>query len=768
MKRFPFIVPSVSLLAGSLLLASCSFQGDSPSARVEVVVDTLHGEAIPDPYRWMENRMDPEVRAYIAAQNAHTEEVIGQTPLRAQLEGRLRELMDTPDVDMPQRAGDYEYFSVRRVGQELPVIVRRPASEDESGEEESEGPRRRPDPQGDYEVVLDPHGVSPENTTRFSIVGFSPDDRYMVYNERDGGADEVVIRIRDLETGEDLADALPRGLYGSIFFDNASEGLYYEHRSREDGPRFRYHALGTELANDPVLFGQGYGPESRLNVSEIADGRFFLVGVSHGWSSSEVHLLDREAVDPRLAPGRPLRSGEARPDGADAVGGAERAALYAATPPPVITLVEGVPARFYTRYHDGTIYLRTDMDAFHNRVLAVDVQNLIPGAGLGPEAFREVIPESPTEVLQDFTVLHDRIFATYLDSDVNHRIRIFNLDGTPAGAPGTPAGEVEVPEFHSPSFRSGGPGKLLLTLSSYTTPPTTWLHDLETGEREVWEEPEVEWDGSAYVTEQVWRTSADGTRAPMWVVRHRDAELNGDNPTMLSGYGGFYVSRTPGFSTMAAAWLELGGIYAVATLRGGAEFGEEWHRDGMLERKQHVFDDFISAAEYLIDNNYTRPERLGIQGGSNGGLLVAAAMTQRPELFGAVLCGFPDVDILRFPWYVTNNNAPALLEYGDSRIPSQFEAIRQYSPYQNVEEGVEYPAILFTTGDLDTRVPPEGALKMTARLQAASASDEPTLLRYHEKAGHSAGRGLSFSRRVVDTALELTFLAQELGVQQGS
>jgi len=711
-------------LSGLLALAACSTHPPPPVARVEGVVDTLHGVEVLDPYRWLEDRFDPEVRGWIEGQNDHAEVMVGRTGLRDRIETRLRQFTDLPEVDTPRRAGDFEYFSIRRPGEELPIIYRRPAPGPVGSQAHRDanggraGPEPPLDPFGDYEPLLDPHGLSPGNTTRFGIVDLSSDGRYLVYNERDGGADEVTLRIRDLESGEDLPDLLPWGLYGAVFFDGEGQGVYYETRSREMGPRLRYHRLGTDPKDDPVLFGQGYGPESRLNVSQIAEGRYLLLGVNHGWARSEVHLKDRE------------RNGE------------------------IVTVVDDAEARFYPRYHDGLLYLRTDLDGFRNRLVAVDPEN--PARS----AWREIVPEAEDDVMQDFVFIHDKLYVTYLDSELNHRIRVYDRDGRPLG-------EIAIPEFTSASIRAAEPGAAFLTLSSFLEPSTTYRVELATGERTIWDRPEIDFDGSAYRVRQVWHTSRDGTRVPMWVVHHRELEPNGDTPTLLSGYGGFYVARTPAFNPMAAAWLEMGGVYAVATLRGGSEFGEGWHRDGMLERKQNVFDDFISAAEWLIDNGFTRPERLGIQGDSNGGLLVAAAFTQRPELFGAVLCGFPDVDIVRFPWYVRNNNAPALLEYGDSRIREQFEAIRRYSPYQNVRDGVSYPAVFFTTGGMDTRVPPEGALKMTARLQAASASGKPVLLRYHEKAGHSAGQGLSFSQRTVDAAMELTFLAQALRLDPG-
>lgn len=674
-----------------------------PETRVVEVSDTLHGVAFPDPYRWLEDGSSPDTRTWIQEQNAYAETIIGQSPLRDRIEARLRELMDVADADAPRRAGGYEYFTLRRKGQELPVVYRRPAPD------EMEEPV---DPEGEYEVVLDPHGLSPENTTQFDIVGFSPDGALMIYNDRDGGQDEVRIRIRDLAHGSDLPDSLPNALYGSVFFSDDGNGLYYVRRSRETGPRLLHHVMGTDIAGDRVIFGDGYGPECFLDVSQAGGGRYLVYSVQHGWARTEIYVQDLR------------RGGPPRP------------------------IVVDADARFYARFIDGELYLRTDLGADRNHLVAVDL------AHPEPERWREVIPEAE-DVMEGFTRIGERFYVTYLH-DASNRIRVFEEDGTPAG-------ELEVPELHSASIRAGRNGTALLTLSSFTTPPTVYEVDLDTDERSVWDPPDLDWDASGLVVEQAWRTSKDGTRAPLFVVHRRDVELDGDNPTLLTGYGGFYAARKPGFNTMAALWLEMGGVYAVATLRGGSEFGESWHRDGMLENKQHVFDDFISAAQWLIDTGYTSAEKLAILGTSNGGLLVGAALTQRPDLFRAVLCGFPDVDILRFFTYTRNNNAPALLEYGDSRIPEQFEAIRLYSPYQNVRAGTSYPAVMLFSGDLDTRVPPAAARKITARLQAAR-SDRPVILRYHHKAGHAASRGLPLGRRIADAAAELTFVVQQLGV----
>ncbi len=694
--------------AATVILAGCLTYPPPPHTRVDDVVDTIHGVAIPDPYRWLENRDAPETREWIDVQNAYAEQVVGESPLRTHIENRLRSLMGVTPPPTPRTAGEYQYFSMRRGSQDVPVIYRRPLPEDEAERE------ALIDPAGEYEVVLDPHGATPEHTTRYSIVTFDHDGNLMIYNERDGGMDELKIRVRDLDPGSDLPDSLPLSLYGSVSFSNDDEGFYYVKRSREIGPRVMYHELGTDIREDDVIFGEGYPPETFINMSQAANGRYRIYRVQHGWARTEVHFQD-------------MRRGSA-----------------------VQTIVDDVNARYYPRFIEGELYMRTNDGANNNRLVAVDLNN--PAR----ENWREVIPENQY-VMENFALIDDKFYVTYMDNASN-RIKIFERDGTPAG-------EVPVPDFHTASIRGAGDGEALLTLSSFLAPPKTFKIDLETGDRTVWDEREVDWNPDGFVIKQVWRTSKDGTRAPMFVVHHRDTELNGRNPTLLTGYGGFYLARKPGFSTTAALWLEMGGVYALATLRGGSEFGESWHRDGMLENKQHVFDDFISAAEWLIDNGYTNPDKLAIQGGSNGGLLVGAALTQRPELYRAVLCGFPDVDILRFPWYTTNNNAPALLEYGNSEIPEQFEAIRQYSPYQNVQARTRYPAVMFTTGDLDTRVPPLAARKMAARLQASTRSGYPIILRYHPKAGHAGGRGVPFSRRIVDSAMELTFVAQQLGVE---
>ncbi|MGH9333122.1 MAG: prolyl oligopeptidase family serine peptidase, partial [Vicinamibacteria bacterium] len=566
------------------------------------------------------------------------------------------------------------------------------------------------DPAGNYEVILDPHPMSGDQTTRVDLISVSGDGKHLLYSLRDGGEDEIEIRVRNVEAGEDLPDRLPRALYSSVSFAKTGDGFYYTHRSRKEGPRVRFHRMGTPIEEDEEIFGSGFGPTSFIETSGIEDGKALVFGVNHGWARSELHFKD-------LAKDAPPR-----------------------------ILIADEDARFYPQFHEGLLYIRTNLDAPKNRVLAIDPRNADRGR------WKEVVPERE-DVLTAFAILDGKIYASYL-RDVSTRIHIYTLDG---GA----AGEIPIPEHHTAEIRGAARGKAFLTLTSFTLPPATYLIDLKTLDRTPWEERAFDFDPKPFNVEQVRYRSKDGTEIPMYLF-HRGKLADGPRPTLLFGYGGFNAAQTPRFDPMAAVWVEEGGLYAMANLRGGSEYGEDWHRAGMLEKKQNVFDDFIGAAEFLIENGHTRPEKLAIRGISNGGLLVASALTQRPDLYRAVICGFPDLDMVRFYTFVDKNNLPALLEYGDASKPEQFEFLESYSPYQAVRKNTRYPAVMLTSGDLDTRVPPLQARKMTARLQEATASGLPVILRYHPKAGHAANYGMPVSRTIEDLAMELAFLLQQL------
>ena len=695
---------TVFLAAASLATACRGPYPPPPHTPRDPVADTLHGVEFIDDYRWLEEQYSPATRAWIAEQNAYAERIVGGKALRAELAGRLRELMDVSGALLPRRAGDYEYFSFRRPGREVAAIHRRPVPA-----EREYGPI---DPAGDFEVVLDPLDIHPDGTTGVSIRDFSPDGRLMLYAIRDGGRDEVSIRVRDLATGKDLPDRLPKYLYGRVSFNEDGSGFRYVSRSRETGGRVRLHLLGTAVADDVELFGEGHGPERFIGFTEGGNGRYMVYTVQHGWARTDVYLQDLRA------------GGEPEP------------------------IVVGAPARFGVRFVRGDLWLLTNLDAPKNRIVAVDPRRPDPD----PANWRVVLPEAE-DVLTGYQVVGDRIYADYLHN-VGSRIVRHDMYGTRID-------ELPVPEHHMATLRPWRDGTALLTLTSLTTPSHVLEIDLQTLETTEWLPSAVPFDGDGYEVGQHWYTSADGTRGPLYVAHRKGLEPGGDTPALLYGYGGFNVSLLPRFDARAAVWMERGGVYAVATLRGGGEFGETWHRGGMLENKANVFDDFLAAAEWLIDRGYTNPGRLAIRGVSNGGLLVANAMITRPDLFRAVFCGFPDLDMVRFNRFTDTNNMPALLEYGNAAVSEEFEVLQAISPYQNVLDGVDYPAVMLTQGDLDTRVPPLQARKMAARLQAATGSGLPVILDYDPRAGHAGGR--TFSRRVRNAAMELAFLLGQVG-----
>jgi prolyl oligopeptidase len=669
------------------------------------VVDTLHGVAFADDYRWLEDQDAPETRQWIDAQNAYAETIVGESALRDRIRSRLTEFLDRPDVGTTRKAADYEYFTMIRRGEQMERVYRRPAPADDDAE--------KPSTDQDYEVVLDPADFDPEYRVLVAMDEFTKDGRHMLYTVRQGGADEVEIRIRDLEAGQDLPDRLPNALYGGLAWDDDGRGFTYVHRDRYEGPRIRHHVLGTDVSQDREIWGAGYGPTAFIGTSLTSDGRWRLFNAGHGWARNDWFIQD------------------------------------ARTGGPVRPIVEGVPAHFQVRHSDGKLFILTDWEASNYRLMTADP------ARPDPASWTELIPEGP-DLLQSYTFIDGKIYATYL-KDVADRISVFAMDGTPDGV-------VEVPDLATASIRPAGKGKAELTVTGYLRPSRTWTLDLATGERTLTDSADVPYDTTGTTVTRTWFTSPDGSRAPIYVMHKTGLRLDGSHPTILNGYGGFNVAIKPGFSTTAATWVEMGGVYAVATLRGGNEFGESWHQGGMLENKGNVFSDFIAAAEQLVAEGYTSPEHLGISGGSNGGLLVASAMTRRPDLFRAVLCTYPDLDMVRFFQFQATNNMPALLEYGDARNPAHFAAIAAYSPYQAVRDGVDYPAVMLATGDLDTRVPPLQARRMTARLQAATASRLPVILWYDAMGGHAAGRGRPTRLRIEDGARELTFMAQQLGL----
>jgi prolyl oligopeptidase len=686
---------TVFIFAVVTQLAALAQVPPPPATRQDNVREVIHGVEIVDPYRWLEDQDSAETRRWVTAQNAYTHALLDTQPMRARIYNRLMEMLRHDSVGAPVEENGYYFFMKKGADQDLWSIYRRKGSF------------------GRDELLVDPHPLSPDHTTTVSMEAVTTDGSLLAYAVRRGGEDETEIHLLDTQDRRELPDRLPRALYLGFSWKRDKSGFYYTCGRRDIGKRIYYHALGSDSAQDPEIFGEGYGPDTWISPYASEDGRYLLATVDKGWARSELYLQNLAA------------------------GGAFR------------PLVTGVDAKFSPQFAGDFLIVKTDWQAPRSRILKIDLRDP------RPENWREIVPASQ-DTLEDFAVIGHKLFVNYLHN-VTSQIRIYSLDGQPLG-------EISLPSLGSAGIegrwdRDEG----VLYFSSFTTPPTIYRYSASTGKRDLWYREPVPFDPDRVVIEQVWYSSKDGTPIPMFLVHRKGLEADGQRPTLLYGYGGFAVSLTPHFSPSAAWWVEQGGVYALANIRGGSEFGEEWHRAGMLEKKQNVFDDFIAAAEWLIQNKYTNPQRLAIEGASNGGLLMGAVLTQRPELFRAVVCEHPDLDMVRYYQFTKNNNPPALLEYGNAADPAQFKFLYAYSPYQRVQPGTAYPAALITSGDADTRVPPEQARKMAARLQAATRSGYPVLLLYDTKAGHSGGK--PFIKIVEDLSLELSFLAWQLGMK---
>jgi prolyl oligopeptidase len=574
----------------------------------------------------------------------------------------------------------------------------------------------RPGIEGRDTVLVDPNPLSPDHTTSAVYSGYSPDGALVAVGTRQGGRDEVAVTFLDLVARRPLADVLPVGRYLGVAPRADHKGVYYS-RSLPEGSRVYYHAFGTDGAKDTLLFGEGYGPQQLISVALDDAGRWLMITVTFGSAARRSEIWVKDVVN----------------DG------------------PVTPIVRDIDAAFAGEIAGDRIYLRTDWKAPLGRIVRAEI------ADPSPDHWREIVPES-TSPLQEMTLAGGRVIASYLE-EAQYHIRIFGPEGRQVGSfaflkqPGTIGG------LHG----RWSANDAFFTYSSFAVPTTIHRLDTALGVAFAWWTSPAPVRPEGFVTEAVWFTSKDGTRVPMFLFHRKDVTADGRRPVLLTGYGGFKQSMTPGFSTNAVLWAESGGVYALACLRGGNEFGEPWHRAGMLEQKQHTFDDFIAAAEWMVANRWTAPAKLSILGGSNGGLLVGAFITQRPDLCGAAICSVPLLDMLRYQRFlVARFWVP---EYGSSEDAAQFEWLRAYSPYQHVVKGTAYPAVMLVSGDSDTRVDPLHARKMTALLQASTSSDperRPVLLRYDTQSGHS--RAKPVSRQIEDDADVLQFLFQQLGM----
>ncbi len=570
--------------------------------------------------------------------------------------------------------------------------------------------------QGPDEVLVDPHPLSTDHSTSVTLDAVSRDGKLVFYGLRAGGEDESTVHIIDAQTHKDLPDHLPRATYFSISPKPDDTGFFYSRMTKE-GPRLHYHQMGSDPARDAEIFGKELGPEKILLTDLSEDGHYLLITVLSGSGVTQDDLYFQDVKE----------------------GG------------PIAPIVKDVQALFAGAIAGNTLYLSTNWNAPFWRILSVDLKN--PGR----EHWREIVPTTDAKI-EDVGVASGKLVVNYT-RNATSQLKIFDTDGRPGG-------EVSLPNAGTISGLSWLPtnNEVFFSFRSFNVAPTVYRCDVTKALATVWTEPAVPIRSADFEVKQVWFKSKDGTQVPMFLFYKKGLKLNGSNPTVLTGYGGFDVSETPWFRAPAVLWVERGGVYAVPNLRGGGEFGETWHHAGMLEKKQNVFDDFVGAADWLIRSGYTNSSKLAILGQSNGGLLVGAALTQRPDLFRAVVCQYPLLDMIRYQkflvaqWWVP--------EYGSSDDPAQLPYLYAYSPYHHVQRGIAYPAVLFVTGDGDTRVAPLHARKMAARLQAAANSGRPILLLYDTKSGHSGGRPVS---KEIEEQTDLTsFLFWQLDAGPGT
>jgi prolyl oligopeptidase len=670
------------------------------------LVDDYHGTPVADPFRWLEDVDSPQTRAWVAAQNKVTFDYLQAIPQRAAFASRLTGLWDYARYSAPVREGDRTFFSKNDGLQPQAVLFVQDT------------------PDAEPRVLLDPNTLSADGTVALGGTAVSRDGRYLAWSTSVSGSDWRIWYVRDIATGKDLPDKVQWSKFSGAAWDRSAEGFYY---SRYDAPRegeafeganyyqkLWYHRLGTTQDRDVLVYERPDRKDWGLGGDVSDDGRYLLITVWQG-TSRENRLYYKDLADKSKVIHRLFDTGD---------------------------------ASYEFLGNDGSVFfIRTNRDAPRERIIAVDLDDP------SPERWRTIVPEGP-DPIDGASLLDHSLVVTFMH-DVAAVVRRFGLDGTALGT-------IDLPGLGSVGGFAGHPGdtETYYTFDSYLNPGEIYHYDFRTGHSTLFRKPDIRFDFTDYRTSQVFFTSRDGTRVPMFIVHRNDVKLDGTNPTLLYGYGGFNVSLQPGFSATLLPWLEKGGIYAVANLRGGGEYGEDWHQGGMLRNKQNVFDDFIAAAEYLVMEKYTSSRRLAITGGSNGGLLVGAVINQRPDLFAAAIPAVGVMDMLRFQkftigWAWTS-------DYGSSDDPDMFRVLYAYSPYHNLKPGTRYPAVMVTTADHDDRVVPGHSFKYAARLQACQAGERPALIRIQTKAGHGAGKPTAMV--IEETADSYAFLWRALGM----
>ena len=675
-----------------------------PQTKKSLQTDDYHGTQVADPYRWLEDdvRESSEVNDWVEAQNEVTFGYLKALPHRQAIEDRLTELWNYEKIGSPFKRGDWYYFWKNNGLQNQNVLFRQRTLE------------REP------ELVVDPNTWSEDGTVALGSVVFSEDALHMAYSIQDGGSDWRTWRVMNVDSKEILKEELNWLKFSGVSWTKDSRGFFYSrYPEPKEGDAFQslnknqmvyYHRIGTQQTQDVLVYQRPDFPDWGFGASVTEDGRYLILTVWKG-TDDNYRVLYRDLNEPYALP---------------------------------IDLIDNFEHEYSFVGNDGPVfYFKTNLEAPNGRVVAIDIRN--------PKDRREVIPESEN-ALSSVDIVGN-VFVTEYLKDAKTQVKLYSISGT----------FVREVSFPGIGTAAGFGGKrtdteTFYSFNSLNRPPSVYRYDILTGESKLIRQPEVKFNPDNYVVEQVFYQSKDGTRVPMFLSHHKDIKLDGNNPTLLYGYGGFNISLPARFSISRLAWMEMGGVYAQANLRGGGEYGKAWHKAGTKLQKQNVFDDFIAAAEWLIANDYTKSSKLAIQGGSNGGLLIGACMNQRPELYAAGLPAVGVMDMLRFQKFTAGRFW--VDDYGSSDNTEEFKALYAYSPYHNLKRGTAYPATLVTTADTDDRVVPGHSFKYAARLQEYHSGDNPVLIRIETRAGHGAGKPTS--KVIEEIADQWAFLVENL------
>ncbi len=707
-----YSLPWITAVAMPALLAGCASSSmpvtlSYPATRTVAQVDDYNGVTVADPYRWLEDDNSPETKAWVEAQNKVTFGFLEKIPERAAIRDRLTKLWNYERYAVPYKVGGRYFFS-KNDGLQNQSVLYTMTSFDATPT-----------------LLLDPNKLSTDGTVALADTSVSKDGNLLAYGLAEAGSDWQIWKIRNARTGQDLPDKLQWIKFASPAWTTDGTGLYY---SRFDEPKagdaltslnkfqkIFYHKLGTAQSEDKLVYERPDHDDWGFDEIVTDDGHYLVINVSTGSDQrNRVYYLDLTQPGAKVTP-----------------------------------LLDDFDAQYAFIDNDGPVFwFQTNQNAPHGRIIAIDTTQ--PARAF----WNEIVPEAP-ETLQGVSALNNSFVCTYL-KDAHSQVKIFGLDGKLQR-------EVMLPGIGDIAGFTGkrSDTETFYSYMSFTVPRTIYRLDLTTSTSTIFRQPKVDFDPADFETTQVFYTSKDGTRVPMFLTYKKGLKLNGTNPTLLYGYGGFDINITPWFSVANLVWLEMGGVYAVATLRGGGEYGEDWHQAGMKLKKQNVFDDFIGAAQWLIDHHYTSTPRLAINGASNGGLLIGACLTQRPDLFGAALPDVGVMDMLRFNKFTIG--WAWMSDYGSPEDATEFKALYAYSPLQNIHPGTKYPPTLITTADHDDRVVPAHSFKFAATLQKAQAGTAPILIRVETRAGHGAGKPTD--KLIAETADQYAFLLKELGMK---